>query len=52
MDEEEAIIAGDQLTVVRQWLDYMDSCDLAETLSYEEITEIQNVYDLIKHAIY
>ena len=49
---EEAITAGDQLMVARQWLEYMELCDKKETLSLEEIQEIQSVYDLIKDAIY
>lgn len=49
---EEAITAHDQLMVVDDWLAYMESCDTMETLSLNEIHEIQSVYDLIKHAIY
>lgn len=49
---EEAITAGDQLMVARQWLEYMESCDKAETLSLAELIEIEAVYNLIKDAIY
>lgn len=49
---EEAITVGDQLSVVRDWLTYMQACDRKENLSYEEVAEIQAVYDLVKNAIY
>lgn len=49
---EEAITAGDQLIVARQWLEFMEACDKKGTLHLEEIQEIQAVYDLIKDAIY
>jgi len=52
MNDEEAILTSDQLSVVEKWLDYMKKCDRRETLSLSEIAEIQSVYDLIKHAIY
>lgn len=52
MNEEEAILADDQLQVVGNWLAYMQSCSDKETLSFDEIIEIQSVYDLVKHGIY
>lgn len=52
MNEEEAVIVSDQLSVVESWLRFMRECDEKETLSYGEIAEVQAVYNLVKDAIY
>lgn len=49
---EDGSYSGDQLTVVRQWLEYMEKCVNKENLSYGEIVEIQSVYDLLKDNEY
>lgn len=49
---EYAETSGDQLTVIRQWLEYMEKVDEAEGWSYDEIAEVQQVYDVIKDNIY
>lgn len=49
---EEATTSGDQLTVIRQWLQYMEKVDKAEGWSYGEIAEVQSVYDLVKNNEY
>lgn len=45
---EEAQTSGDQITVIRQWLEYMEEVDKQEGWSYGEIAEVQAVYDLVK----
>lgn len=52
MEQEEAITSGDQLRVVRQWLEYMEKVDEGENWSYGEIAEVQAVYDLLKDNEY
>ena len=52
MDNEEALTAEDQLTVAREWLEYMEDCAKKEYLSIAGLIEIQSVYDLIKNNTY
>lgn len=52
MDKEYAETSGDQLQVIRQWLEYMEKVDEGENWSYGEIAEVQSVYDLIKDNEY
>lgn len=50
--QEEAVISGDQLEVIAQWLNYMEAVDKKEGWSLGEIAEVQAVYDIIKNNIY
>lgn len=50
--KEYAETSGDQLTVIKQWLKYMEQVDKAEGWSYGEIAEVQAVYDIIKDNEY
>ena len=50
--KEYAETSGDQLTVIRQWLEYMEQVDEVEGWSYDEIAEVQAVYDLVKDNEY
>ena len=52
MNDDEALTAADQLSVAREWLEYMEDCAKKEHLSIAELIEIQSVYDLIKNNIY
>lgn len=51
-DKEYAETSGDQLRVIRQWLEYMEDVNERKTWSYGEIAEVQAVYDLIKDNEY
>jgi hypothetical protein len=48
MNQEYAETSGDQLTVIRQWLEYMEKVEEAENWSIGEIAEVQAVYELLK----
>ena len=50
--KEEAITSGDQLTVIRQWLEYMEAVEKTNGWSYGEIIEVQSVYDIVKDNEY
>jgi len=51
MEKEEAITSGDQLTVIRQWLEYMEKLNDAEDWSTWDIIEVQAVYEVVKDNI-
>ena len=50
--KEYAETSGDQLMVIRQWLEYMEKVDEAEGWSLGEIAEVQAVYNLLKDNEY
>ena len=50
--KEEAFTSGDQLSVIRQWLEYMEEVEKVEGWSLAEIAEVQSVYELVKDNEY
>ena len=50
--KEYAETAGDQLSVIRQWLEYMEKVEKNESYSMAELIEVDAVYSLIKDNEY